>query len=570
MADPIRVAAVQFASGTSVKSNLATCLRMIDQAAETKAQLLVLPEFCNHISWYDNDEHAWEVAVALGGEFLSAIAAKAKATNSYIDINVSLRSSVADNARAITVSSLLFGPAGELVAQADKQTLMGHENDYFVRAEQSSKVIETPLGRLGIFPCRDGVTFETPRCLALRGAQLYCDSLNSFAIDEASLHVPARAPENKVFLVSANKIGPLIPVEQLAAVSAATHIPVQFLLGAGESQIVSPLGEVLAKAPKDQEAVIFADIDLTEADDKCRPDGTDIFAARRPALYSDIVKPPEGEYCIGGSEQLAVAMAGPTSLVELGAVIAELKNSIELLVLPELCLISADPKLDIEVAAEQSQDLIDYIRQQCQRSDLLVCTTVVEFHLGVACHVGVLINKHGVFAKQQQLHKVNRLDWSDVAPDCSDSIVVTDLPWGKAAILVGDDGVFPEVAKAAALKGAHVLLAPCALQEQWETKLGLLSRAAENRVCLVANDANGNGMITGLEADFTIMTPWQNRVFDGKINYPLVTPQLAAGITKAVINPIAASDKLMSANTDLLVGRPWHLSGDIIDEQFVK
>ena len=130
----------------------------------------------------------------------------------YIVINVSLRRSNGE----LTISSLCYGPAGELRSVADKQTLMGHENTWFVRATIPATSSKPTFGRLAMFPCRDGVTCETPRGLALRGAQLFCDSLNSFALDEASLHVPARAPENKVFLVAANKIGPLIPEHLLA------------------------------------------------------------------------------------------------------------------------------------------------------------------------------------------------------------------------------------------------------------------------------------------------------------------------------------------------------------------
>ena len=222
-----RVAAVQFATGTDVDQNLATCLRMIDAAAEQQPDIVVLPEFCNHLSWYDDDDHAWRVAVPEGGAFLGAVAAKAAEHQCYVVINVSCQR----QAPAITVTSFLFGPDGATVAYADKQTLMGHENDYFVRAEQTSPVVETPFGQLGLFPCRDGVTCETPRGLALRGAQLFCDSLNSFALDEASLHIPARAPENKVFLVAANKVGPLIPEPLLEPVSEVVCDPEPDLSG---------------------------------------------------------------------------------------------------------------------------------------------------------------------------------------------------------------------------------------------------------------------------------------------------------------------------------------------------
>ena len=68
---------------------------------------------------------------------------------------------------------------------------------------------------------------------SLRGGQLLCNSLNSFASDEASLHIPVRAAENKVFVAAANKVGPLVPPEMVVPISEATGIPVKFLDGAG-------------------------------------------------------------------------------------------------------------------------------------------------------------------------------------------------------------------------------------------------------------------------------------------------------------------------------------------------
>ncbi|MEH6549370.1 MAG: carbon-nitrogen hydrolase family protein [Pseudomonadales bacterium] len=559
MSNPVRVAALQFASGTDVDANLATCLRMIDEAAKQLPELMVLPEFCNHISWYDDDAHAWEVAVAIDGGFLAQVAALAARHSCYIDINVSLRREYP----AITVTSLLYGPDGSLISWADKQTLMGHENDFFVRADTCSPVVDTPLGKLGIFPCRDGVTFETPRGLALHGAQLFCDSLNSFAIDEASLHVPARAPENKVFLVSANKVGPLIPEQQLEAVSAATLIPVEFLMGAGESQIVHPDGTVLAMAPAQGEAVIVADIDLDEANDKRRPDGTDLFAIRRPELYGLITQPPAGPYCEGGAESVEVAIAAPVDLAQLEDFMAELADSVQLLVLPELVTISEDPNSDSAGLIASSQAVLAAIQAACQGRSLHVCTSLAERIDEALQHNVVLIDAAGIVARQPQLHHSERHRWASLG----DAVSVFDLPWAKVAMLSSDDAAIPESAKLAALQGAHVLLVPGNYQEDWESRYGLLSRAAENRMCLVtANRSDvGEGMVASLERDFTIMTPWQSRIFDGKINHPLVSTQKERATTVAEIHPIAASNKLMSANTDLLQQRPWRLSEDITD-----
>ena len=193
----------------------------------------------------------------------------------------------------VTDTSFLFDPKGQLRASADKQVLIGHENDFFARAEAASPVVETAIGRIGLYACMDGVICETPRALALGGAQLLCNSLNSFALDEASLHVPVRAAENRVFVVAANKVGLLVPAAAVDGVVQATGIPARFLHGAGESQIVAPDGTVLAKGPVEGEAVVMAELDLRQADDKRRPDGSDRFLARRPSLYRAIGEAPE-------------------------------------------------------------------------------------------------------------------------------------------------------------------------------------------------------------------------------------------------------------------------------------
>ena len=80
MSETIRVAAVQFGTGSDVSANLAKCLQMIDQAAAENPDLMVLPEFVNHLSWYDDKAHCYNVSVPLDGEFLAAVPPKRKNT----------------------------------------------------------------------------------------------------------------------------------------------------------------------------------------------------------------------------------------------------------------------------------------------------------------------------------------------------------------------------------------------------------------------------------------------------------------------------------------------------------
>lgn len=569
MSATIRVAAVQFGVVSDVTANLQTCLRMIDTAARQKPDLMVLPEFCNHNSWYDDKQHCYQVSVALDGEFLATIAAKSAEHNCHIVINCTVQR--ADG--TTTGTSLLYSPDGSLLSLSDKQVLMGHENDFLEKAQSAAPITETAIGRLGTYACMDGVINETPRGLALRGAQILCNSLNSFAIDEGSLHVPVRAAENKVFVIAANKVAPLIPEFLVEPVSQATNIPAHFLDGAGDSQIVAPDGTVLAKAPHSGEAVVVADIDVSTADDKLRPDGTDIFASRRPALYAPISAKPQPKTRKPGAAELKVATIQPgldgVDAIEHSAelITAAARDSAQLIVLPELfCFadgIVVDPEDGIVRSVQAILTFSDALNHA--GSDALVVTSLVGQTGAGYQHIGVAIGRHGIVHHQPQLHRCKRhAAW---ATDLGDAQTVIDLPWGKLAIIVGDDAIYPESFRLAVLQDADVVAAPIHVLEKWETELGLVERSAENRICLVTAtrpSALGTSQIMTLHHDFTLMTPWETRPFDGYISYPSITAaDNAPGVTYGIVHPATTVNKVLSSRTDVVDGRPWYLSDAI-------
>ena len=376
----MRVAVAQFGVGADVDGNLAACLGALDDAARLRPDLAVLPEFCNHASWYEDQAHCYAVSLAMDGPFLQAVAAKARAIKAHVVINCTLRR----EGGACTGTSLLYGPDGALLGASDKQVLIGHENDFLRKAEQPGPIVETPLGRLALYACMDGVIFETPRCLALRGAQLLCNSLNSFAADEGSLHVPVRAAENKVFVAAANKVGPLIPEAILQQASRQTGIPVRFLMGAGESQIVAPDGEVLAKASKDREEVVHADIDVKAADRKQRPDGSSLFAWRRPRLYAALAEDPAGQRQGGcGVESVPCALiqlagTGAAAVEEAAARVAEaFADGARLAALPPLFFLPEQQVSTPEAAAEASAAMVGRLAAQCGAGRYAATTLVV-------------------------------------------------------------------------------------------------------------------------------------------------------------------------------------------------
>ncbi|MFV8784242.1 nitrilase-related carbon-nitrogen hydrolase [Microbulbifer sp. SA54] len=547
-----KVAALQFATGTETNENLATCIRMIDAAAARGARLMVLPEFCNRISWYRDREQAWDCALDLQGTFLAAIAERARLHRCYVLINVSLRRREPD----ITVTSLLYGPTGALLGEADKQSLMGHENDFFTPASRAAGLVDTELGRIGFIACRDGISFEPSRRLALAGADLLCNSLNSFAFDEASLHVRARAAENRLFMIAANKVGPLVPVAELAQVSAMTSIPEALLYGAGESQVVAPDGRPLVAGQRGAEQVVLAE--LPDRDARLRL-SMGALARRKSSLYVGLTQDavaPSGE----AADAIDIALVNPAgegdaAIERAEALLMSLPDSVALAVLPA-CFPAVDAARDWERTATLCRAAETRLQEVCRIKGIQVCTSVVEEGVHGWQHLGILLDENGRRMAQPQLHRCSL----GLAP-AGTALHICDLPWGRVGVLVGDDCLYPELARMAALRGVHCLVAVPGSwprgQGNMEQNLLLLlaARAAENRVCLVAATRDGQGgIVADLEREFTLMEPWQQRRFDGNINKPLVTPQ-AGELTVAALHPGAAVNKMISANTHLLRNR---------------
>jgi hypothetical protein len=78
----------------------------------------------------------------------------------------------------------------------------------------------------------------------------------------------------------------------------------------------------------------------------------------------------------------------------------------------------------------------------------------------------------------------------------------------------------------------------------------------------------GGSVIASLPIDFTIMTPWQTRRFDGLLSSPsIVRARPGAGVLRATVTPSAAHNKVVSHRTDLISGRPWRLASALVEER---
>ncbi len=516
------VAAVQFSTGLDVDENLATCLRMIDRAAEADAKLVVLPEFINHLSVYESADHCRDVAVDLDGPFVLALAERAARHEVYVVGACTVR-----RPDRVTVTSLMLGPDGRLVGQADKQTLMGNERQFLSAGPNVAPVFDLDLGSgrhpVGMYACMDGVTPETPLALTVRGATILTNSLNSFAKDEASLHIPVRAAENGVFVVAASKVGPLLPPPQVEAFSEAMGLPPESFNGAGESQIVDPDGTVLALGPVEGEAVVAARIALPNRDGRLFRNGPHPVGARRPEIYGRLAEPADPP--APADESVRVAVVGSDDPASIGAALADAR----FVVLPELTEMPAVIPPGVWVVATRRDG---------------------------DAHVGEVHGSDGLVASQLQLHFTPRHGW---ATRLGERLELVDLPFGRIAVLVGDDCRLPEPARLAAVNGANLLAVPTHVEEKWVDDLGLTERAAENRLCLAAATRptrHGTSILVDLPTDFTLWAPDRDRPFDGTINYPDVRrATVDDSFLVGVLHLDRTTNRFISKGTDLVGGR---------------
>ena len=520
--DRLRVAAAQFATGIDLEENLATCLRMIDAAAAEGAELAVLPEFCNHISVYADGAHCRAVAVPLDGAWMGSVARRVARHRMYAALAVTVPRSDG----TVTVTSVLLGPDGRIAATAAKQTLMGNERAHLSPGTGPGPVADTAFGKVGLYACMDGVTFEIPRTFAVRGARLLLNNLNSFARDEAALHVPVRAAENGVFAVAANKVGPLLPADRVAEFSEALGVPPEALEGAGESQIVAPDGTAVARGPATGEAVVVADIDLSQ----CRPDR---LHHRRPEVYGPLAVPHTAE---PAPVQIPRLVAGcvPGAPADPGLIDEAVAAGAKLVVLPELTPVPA-----------------------AIAGDVMVVTTAKR----AGRHLGQVWTAQGLVHEQAQIHQCDR---HRDATRLGEEVGLHRTLFGDLAVIVGDDHVYPETVRLAAVAGAS-LIAVCWQPEQpWECDLALVERAAENRISLAACGPQGSlgaAMLLDPPAD-SLWSRRRSTVYDGTINSPV---RLSAGpgdcLLLGELHPGRAANREISKDTDLVGGRAWQASG---------
>ena len=240
----MKVAAYQMKVGADLEANFGCIRKAINYAAGEGAELIALPECA--LSGYP--PHHWkhrdEIDTARIAELNSEVAQVAGENGIYVVLGTVLMSS-----DGLLNSALVISNGGEILGRYDKLHLMADDKKFFA-AGVGVRTFEAAGVKMGVLICYDARFPEPFRYLREQGAQLIVNISNACGADTWKAPVlegtyRARAAENTCFLVAVNAAGPL----QMAA-----------------SRIVDPLGLDLASANYDREEMLFAEIDLAEAE----------------------------------------------------------------------------------------------------------------------------------------------------------------------------------------------------------------------------------------------------------------------------------------------------------------
>ncbi len=261
----MRIGYVQIASRFGeVEWNLQ---RALDLMGSEQADLWVLPElFATGYSFSSRRELSSLAEPVPGGRITAALVDWAEKHHVYIVAGL------AESAgRRIYNAAVLLGPEG-LLLRYRKLHLFGLEKEWFDPGDLPLEVREAAGAKIGIMVCFDHFFPEVARTLALKGAQIICHPANLILPGLGQLSMRVRAMENRVFTVTANRVGQ----------ERRAHGVLRFT---GESQIVAPDATVLVKAGPDREEVGVVEVNPEEADDKRITRYNHLFADRRPDFY---------------------------------------------------------------------------------------------------------------------------------------------------------------------------------------------------------------------------------------------------------------------------------------------
>ena len=273
---PARVACVQMevVQGDK-KSNLDAARRLILEACEKGANLLILPELFNTGSMITDRAEAYALAESIpDGASVTLLLELAQTHGVYVVASL-LERKGAD----LFNTAVLVGPDG-LVGKYRKLHPCEDEVYWVEPGDLGLPVFHTPIGRIAMLICLDAYYPETARICAIQGADIICIPSNWMDVKEsralpdpywtmAPVLCMANALSNHILVAGVNCVG----------YQRGRHFP-------GQSVIAGPWGAPVAGPAGQEEEILYADVDLCDSRRKYFHPTNSRLANRRTDVYS--------------------------------------------------------------------------------------------------------------------------------------------------------------------------------------------------------------------------------------------------------------------------------------------
>ncbi|MBI2766695.1 MAG: hypothetical protein HYX53_12405 [Chloroflexi bacterium] len=473
---PFRVALCQVRAFDleDAASDLENVAHALDEAGAAGAQLVALPE-CSYPAYYVRDANPYaRPGVPSFESARDLFAAKAKRYGYWLAAGIA----VPHDGGTLTNSGLVFGPDGESRGRYDKSFLWHFDNNWFTLG-RSFPVFDAGFCRFGILICADGRLPEIARSLAVNGAEVILDltawvssgrSMSELSTTQCEYLMPTRAAENGVWVAAADKWG----TEDGSIVYA------------GRSCVIDPTGATRVCAASDREAVVVFDVQPMAAE----------IVPRRPGLYGALTRPT----------------------ADLPATAAEDRPLIPSSARGRVAVVPGAATLDAATIAARFAGL------RAKGADLVVCggTSGPEgwevglplLESAVKQHGGALalaVATNGCMWRQSAVlvtpeHTYDHLATHGRGIELGElNAPVVPTPFGHVALVCGDEGLVPEVARCLALEGADIL-AWSAFEARPMIEQVTRTRADENKV-YVASAWTGGAMVASPDGAIAVMSP---------------------------------------------------------------
>jgi N-carbamoylputrescine amidase len=277
----VRLAIIQLSCSTVLQDNVEKAVRMVREAAAGGANIILLPElFENH--YFPQVEHQDLFALAHeveGHPFLGTFQALAKELGVVLPVSFFEKSGP-----AYYNSLMMFDADGSELGLYRKSHIPDgpsyEEKYYFNPGDTGFKSWSTRYGKIGVGICWDQWFPECARVMTLQGADLllYPTAIGSEPDEAGGLDtrdmwqraMQGHAVSNICYVGAANRIG---QEEQM--------------IFYGSSFITDHTGAKLTEAARDEETILYADLDLAEA--RSFRAGWGFFRDRRPEHYKALL-----------------------------------------------------------------------------------------------------------------------------------------------------------------------------------------------------------------------------------------------------------------------------------------